>query len=68
MRNEGLGSWIHRRRVKSAGVAAVAGAGIELTYDQLAERIDRLAGALAARGVSAGSRVAYLGKQPPGVP
>ncbi|MCC3298230.1 acyl-CoA synthetase [Arthrobacter caoxuetaonis] len=65
MRNEGLGSWIHRRRVKSAGVTAVTGAGIELTYDQLAERIERLASALAARGVSPGSRVAYLGNNHP---
>lgn len=65
MRNEGLGSWIHRRRVKSAGMPAVAGAGIELTYDQLAERIERLATALAARGVTRGSRVAYLGNNHP---
>jgi len=65
MRNAGLGSWIHKRRVKSAGKAAVVNGDSELTYDALAERIDRLANALAERGVTKGTRVAYLGNNHP---
>ncbi|GAA1153883.1 acyl-CoA synthetase [Nesterenkonia sandarakina] len=62
MRNHGLGDWIHRRRVRSAGQTALISAGGEQTYDQLAQRIDKLADALAERGISPGDRVAYLGE------
>lgn len=65
MFNRGIGDWIHRRRVKSAGRIAVISAAGELTYDEWAERIDRLANALAARGVQRGHRVAYLGENYP---
>lgn len=71
MRNQGLGSWIHRRRVKSAGRTAIIGgatsgsARTTLTYDELAARIDRLAAGLAGRGVGRGDRVAFLGENHP---
>ncbi|GGA72263.1 fatty-acyl-CoA synthase [Pseudoclavibacter endophyticus] len=65
MRNQGLGAWVHRRRVKSRGDVAVVFEGREITYDQLSVRIDRLANALADRGVVKGSRVAYLGNNHP---
>lgn len=65
MINRGLGDWIHRRRVKSAGRTALISAAGELTYDELDERIDRLASALADRGVGQGDRVAYLGENYP---
>ncbi|QCU77084.1 long-chain-fatty-acid--CoA ligase [Citricoccus sp. SGAir0253] len=65
MFNRGIGDWIHRRRVKSAGHTAVISAAGELTYDAWAERIDRLADALSARGVAPGDRVAYLGENYP---
>jgi fatty-acyl-CoA synthase len=65
MFNRGIGDWIHRRRVKSAGRTAVISAAGELTYDEWAARIDRLANALAARGVRRGDRVAYLGENHP---
>ena len=65
MQNKGLGNWIHRRRVKSAGRPAVTGMGLSYTYDQLAERIDRLATALEDRGLKPGDRVAYLGNNHP---
>lgn len=65
MQNKGLGNWIHRRRVKSAGRPAVTGMGLSYTYDQLAGRIDRLATALEERGVAPGDRVAYLGNNHP---
>ena len=65
MRNKGTGSWIHRRRVKSAGAPALTVGEKAITYDALAERIDRLADALAAGGVGHGDRVAYLGENHP---
>lgn len=62
MKNHGLGDWIHRRRVRSRGQTALISAAGEQTYDQLALRVDKLANALADRGVDAGDRVAYLGE------
>ena len=64
-RNDGVGTWIRRRRVKSAGKPALICDGAAVTYDLLAERIDRLAAALAARNVSKGDRIAYLGENEP---
>ncbi len=61
MLNKGFGNWIHRRRVKSAQHAAVIHAGVSFNYAQLAGRIDQLSDALRARGISRGSRVAFLG-------
>jgi len=65
MRNKGIGDWIHRRRVKSAGVPALITGEDVVTYDVLADRIDRLANALAEGGVRAGDRIAYLGENHP---
>lgn len=62
MTNHGIGDWIHRRLVKSAGRTAVTTASGELTYEQLDERINRLANALTDRGVQPGDRVAFLGE------
>ncbi len=62
MTNYGLGDWIHRRRRKSADRIAVTTGDLELTYQQLGERINRLANALTDRGVNRGDRVAYLGE------
>ena len=64
-RNHGVGTWIHRRRVKSAGKQALISQGTGITYDRLAERIERLANGLAARNVTKGDRVAYLGENEP---
>ena len=61
----GIGDWVHRRRVKSAGLPALIWSGGETTYDVLAERVDRLANALRERGVTPGDRVAYLGDNHP---
>ncbi|HKP07285.1 MAG TPA: long-chain fatty acid--CoA ligase [Microbacterium sp.] len=61
-RDEGIGSWIHRHRVRWAGKLAVVSESGDLTYDELAGRIDRLADALGRRGVRRGDRVAYLGE------
>lgn len=65
MINQGVGSWVHRRRIKSRGRTALISSAGELTYDELALRIDRLANALADRGVKQGDRVAYLGENSP---
>jgi fatty-acyl-CoA synthase len=61
MRNLGIGTWIHRRRVKSAESIAISDGSRRLRYDMLAERVDRLTNALRARGVAGGDRVAYIG-------
>lgn len=62
MTNHGIGDWIQRRRVKSAGRMAVTAGNLELTYEQFGQRINRLANALTERGVKSGDRVAYLGE------
>ncbi|WP_435616345.1 condensation domain-containing protein, partial [Streptomyces sp. Tue6028] len=48
------------RAVESPGVVAVEAAGRSLTFGELVERADRLAGVLRSRGVGAGSSVAVL--------
>ncbi|WP_417234165.1 o-succinylbenzoate--CoA ligase [Arthrobacter sp.] len=65
MRNAGLGPWIRKRRVKSGNKPAVIHAGRELGYADIADRVDRLAGALQARGIASGDRIAYLGNNHP---
>ncbi|MDP9889476.1 o-succinylbenzoate--CoA ligase [Pseudarthrobacter enclensis] len=69
MDNNGVGSWLHRRRRKSgARTALLFAAGTAagtLTYEELADRTDRLANALRVRGVAKGDRVAYLGENHP---
>ncbi|HXD28674.1 MAG TPA: long-chain fatty acid--CoA ligase [Arthrobacter sp.] len=65
MRNAGLGPWIRKRKLKSGDKTAVVHAGEELGYAAMADRIDRLAGALVARGITAGDRIAYLGNNHP---
>ncbi|RFA09103.1 p-hydroxycinnamoyl-CoA synthetase [Subtercola boreus] len=65
MKNQGVGSWIHRRRVKSAGADALIHRGHATTYDELAERVDAFAVALMDRGLAPGDRVAYLGNNHP---
>ena len=56
---------LHRRRVKSAGTVALICGETSISYDRLAERIDRLADALTARHITRGDRVAYLGENEP---
>lgn len=56
----GVGSWPHRRARINPTAPALRQGERTLTYAQLAERVDGLARGLAARGVGAGDRVAYL--------
>jgi len=65
MHVEGIGNWIRRRAVKSRNVPAIVYRGQETTYGELSDRVDRLAAALAERGVNPGDRVAYLGGNHP---
>ncbi|MCT9868432.1 acyl-CoA synthetase [Paenarthrobacter aurescens] len=65
MDNNGVGSWLHRRRIKSGSKTAVISRGQTLSYAELADRTDRLATALRDRGVAKGHRVAYLGENHP---
>ncbi|MFC4224755.1 acyl-CoA synthetase [Lysinibacter cavernae] len=62
MRNQGIGSWIHRRREKSAANIAVVSGDQSVTYAELDRRINAFAAALAQRGIRSGDRVAYLGE------
>lgn len=65
MKNQGLGTWIARRRVKSEGDVAVTHGDLTYRYEELADRIDRFASALAERQVAKGDRVVYLGNNHP---
>lgn len=65
MDNNGVGSWLHRRRTKSGPKTALISGARTLSYGELAERTDRLANALKDRGVVKGDRVAYLGENHP---
>src|SRR5579863_3377495 len=60
MADFGLGSWPHRRARIDPGRPAFRQGDRELTYRELAERVEALAGALHAAGVRRGDRVAYL--------
>ena len=65
MENQGIGPWIARKAVRVGQRVAVAYRDERITYDELSDRIDRLAAVFAARGVRAGDRVAYLGNNHP---
>ena len=62
---EGIGTWPHRRRVKSGAHPAIVFRQRETSYAGLADRVDRLAAALRRRGTGPGDRVAYLGGNHP---
>ncbi|MFJ5958410.1 o-succinylbenzoate--CoA ligase [Paenarthrobacter sp. NPDC092416] len=65
MDNNGVGSWLHRRRAKSGTAAALISGEQTFSYAEIANRTDRLANALKDRGVAKGDRVAYLGENHP---
>ena len=65
MDNNGVGSWLHRRRAKSGPKAALISGSHTVSYEELAHRTDRLANAFRDRGVAKGDRVAYLGENHP---
>ncbi|HET6952208.1 MAG TPA: long-chain fatty acid--CoA ligase [Acidimicrobiales bacterium] len=65
MRDQGLGSWPARRRRLSPDHVALRHGDAARTYAELDDRRRHLAGALRARGVGRGDRVAYLGTNDP---
>lgn len=65
MKNQGIGDWIHRRRVKSGDATALVSADTHRSYAEFATRVDALASALERRGIRHGDRVAYLGPNAP---
>ena len=65
MDNNGVGSWLHRRRSKSGTKTALVSGDRKMSYLELADRADHLANALKDRGVAKGDRVAYLGENHP---
>lgn len=61
MGDYGIGSWPARRARIDPGKTALSQGARELSYAGLADRVARLAAALATCGVRRGDRVAYLG-------
>ncbi|HWM15397.1 MAG TPA: AMP-binding protein, partial [Microbacterium sp.] len=60
MHNPGLGTWMRKRRQKSADKTALIYAdGATMTYGQLADLTDRVSVLLSSRGVRKGDSVAY---------
>ena len=62
---DGIGNWLRRRAVSSAGRPALVFRGRRTGYAELADRVDRLASALQGEGIERGHRVAYLGDNHP---
>ncbi|QNQ90830.1 long-chain-fatty-acid--CoA ligase [Corynebacterium poyangense] len=62
MFNHSIGTWIHRRRIKSADHPAIIYDNEHITYSQLAEEIDKTSQALLSLGVKGGDRIAFLGE------
>jgi fatty-acyl-CoA synthase len=62
MADYGIGSWPARRARIGGHAIALSQAGRSLSYAELAGRVDRLARALAERGVRHGDRIGYLGR------
>ncbi len=65
MRNAGLGSWPERRLRLSPDRDAVWFEGVTVSHGAFAVQVRRVAAALAARGVTAGDRVAWFGGNHP---
>nr|WP_040533836.1 long-chain fatty acid--CoA ligase [Gordonia rhizosphera] len=60
-----LGSWIARRSAIGPDRPAITYEGRTQTYAEFSDRVDRMAAALAAGGISPGDRVGYLGLNHP---
>jgi fatty-acyl-CoA synthase len=61
----GIGDWIARRAVTAPEHPAIIFRDEPVTYARLAERVQRLAGSLARRGIGVGDRIAFLGDNHP---
>ena len=63
--NFGVGTWIERRARSAPVRPALITTDGERSYAELADRIDRLAGAFRGMGVGHGDRIAWLGENHP---
>jgi fatty-acyl-CoA synthase len=62
---DGIGDWIRRRASTAPDRPAIIFRDRQISYRELADRIDRLAAALADRGFGAGDRIAFIGNNHP---
>lgn len=66
MQNQGLGTWLSRRRQSTPNkIALVYGDGREMTYQELADHTDALSALLHQNGIRKGDSVAFLGENCP---
>ena len=65
MRDQGIGSWLRKRRIKSPSATMIRFERHDTSYAEFADRTLRLANGLRARGVERSDRVAYLGDNHP---
>lgn len=62
MHQLGLGSWLGTRRAKTPLKTALIVGDVHISYGELADRADRVAGWLLASGIGKGSRVVFIGE------
>lgn len=62
MEDEGVGTWLRRRRARSPEAIAIVFGDEKVTYRELADRSERVAGVLTDAGIERGDRVAYFGE------
>lgn len=62
MDDEGLGTWLSRRRKRSGEAIAIVFGDERVSYAELADSSERVAGVLRAAGLSRGDRLAYYGE------
>jgi fatty-acyl-CoA synthase len=65
MNDEGIGSWVARRRLRSPNEIAISCDGVTLTYAQFADRAESVAAVLSSINVDPGDRIAYFGENSP---
>ncbi|MBF9130574.1 long-chain fatty acid--CoA ligase [Plantactinospora sp. S1510] len=66
MHQQGIGTWLAKRRLRSPDKAVLICDGrSDLTYRQLADGADRVSTMLGDRGIRRGDAVAYLGENSP---
>ena len=66
MHTPGLGTWLHKRRLKSADKAAlIHSGGVPVTYARLAALADGVSTLLSSHGIGRGDSVAYIGENSP---
>ncbi len=65
MNDEGIGTWMSRRRLRSSADTAIICGDVTLTYGDFADSAEGVAAMLASHGIDKGDRVAYFGENSP---